>query len=190
MSMTIEAQVLEGENATVEAEPAAKAPIEPLRLLAEDADDLQIISAALQDAIMRPVDIVWETGARTLTLTLSRFCWECGGTRVMAAMQFGDVIAVKSRGLPRLPDTHLELLAIHFFEGEAHVTGVEALHGAQVMATDLRASVSLVIAGLVAEGETNIGRVYHLDRGFERLEEKLGACGANIRRITGGADEH
>ncbi|MFC5344648.1 UDP-N-acetylglucosamine 1-carboxyvinyltransferase [Brevundimonas staleyi] len=69
--------------------------------------------------------------------------------------------------------------------GEAHVTGVEKLKGAPVMATDLRASVSLVIAGLVAEGETNIGRVYHLDRGFERLEEKLGACGADIRRIKG-----
>lgn len=118
MSMTIEAQVLEGENATVEAEPVAKAPVEPLRLLAEDADDLQIISAALQDAIMRPVDIVWETGARTLTLALSRFCWECGGTRVMAAMQFGDVIAVKSRRLHRSPDAALELLAMDFIPDE------------------------------------------------------------------------
>ena len=69
--------------------------------------------------------------------------------------------------------------------GEARVRGVPALKGAPVMATDLRASVSLVIAGLVAEGETTIGRVYHLDRGFERLEEKLGRCGAQIRRITG-----
>ena len=54
------------------------------------------------------------------------------------------------------------------------------------MATDLRASVSLVIAGLMAEGETMINRVYHLDRGFERLEEKLSRCGANIERITSG----
>lgn len=69
--------------------------------------------------------------------------------------------------------------------GEARVRGVERLEGAQVMATDLRASVSLVIAGLAAEGETTVGRVYHLDRGFERLEEKLGACGANVRRIKG-----
>ena len=66
---------------------------------------------------------------------------------------------------------------------EARVTGVEALDGAQVMATDLRASVSLVIAGLAARGDTTVNRVYHLDRGFERLEEKLGACGANIRRL-------
>ena len=57
----------------------------------------------------------------------------------------------------------------------AMVTGVKGLTGAQVMATDLRASVSLIIAGLAAQGETMIGRVYHLDRGFERIEEKLGA---------------
>lgn len=68
------------------------------------------------------------------------------------------------------------------------MNGVEVLHGAQVMATDLRASMCLVIAGLVAEGETTVGRVYHLDRGFERLEEKLGACGADIRRIKGQED--
>jgi UDP-N-acetylglucosamine 1-carboxyvinyltransferase len=67
--------------------------------------------------------------------------------------------------------------------GEARVRGVEALRGAEVMATDLRASVSLVIAGLAAQGETMVNRVYHLDRGFERLEAKLGACGARIRRI-------
>jgi len=79
---------------------------------------------------------------------------------------------------------------IHVHAGEAVVRGVEVLHGAQVMATDLRASVSLVIAGLVAEGETTVGRVYHLDRGFERLEEKLGACGAEIRRIKGEDHEH
>jgi UDP-N-acetylglucosamine 1-carboxyvinyltransferase len=67
----------------------------------------------------------------------------------------------------------------------ATVTGVKRLTGAQVMATDLRASVSLVIAGLVAEGETVVNRVYHLDRGFERIEDKLGACGATIERLSG-----
>ena len=67
--------------------------------------------------------------------------------------------------------------------GEARVNGVEQLYGAPVMATDLRASVSLVVAGLAARGETIVNRVYHLDRGFERLEEKLGACGAEIRRL-------
>jgi len=67
----------------------------------------------------------------------------------------------------------------------AMVTGVKGLTGAQVMATDLRASVSLIIAGLAAHGETMIGRVYHLDRGFERIEEKLRHCGARIERLTG-----
>ena len=55
----------------------------------------------------------------------------------------------------------------------------------RVMATDLRASVSLVIAGLAAEGDTMVNRVYHLDRGYERLEEKLAACGADIERLKG-----
>ncbi|MDP3660155.1 UDP-N-acetylglucosamine 1-carboxyvinyltransferase [Phenylobacterium sp.] len=72
--------------------------------------------------------------------------------------------------------------------GEARVRGVDALEGAPVMATDLRASVSLVIAGLAARGETMVNRVYHLDRGFERLEEKLGACGAQVRRIVGDGE--
>ncbi len=73
---------------------------------------------------------------------------------------------------------------------EARVRGVDHLEGAPVMATDLRASVGLVIAGLVATGETTVSRVYHLDRGFERLEDKLNTCGAEVRRIHGdGIDE-
>ncbi len=67
----------------------------------------------------------------------------------------------------------------------AVIEGVDRLRGAPVMATDLRASVSLVIAALAAEGETVVNRVYHLDRGFERLEEKLGACGGLVERISG-----
>jgi UDP-N-acetylglucosamine 1-carboxyvinyltransferase len=66
----------------------------------------------------------------------------------------------------------------------ASIRGVKSLRGAPVMATDLRASVSLVIAGLMADGETTINRVYHLDRGFERLEQKLSNCGAVIERIS------
>jgi UDP-N-acetylglucosamine 1-carboxyvinyltransferase len=68
----------------------------------------------------------------------------------------------------------------------AVVQGVERLQGATVMATDLRASASLVIAGLVAEGQTTIERIYHLDRGYERLEEKLAALGARVLRVSGG----
>jgi UDP-N-acetylglucosamine 1-carboxyvinyltransferase len=68
--------------------------------------------------------------------------------------------------------------------GTATVTGVDKLKGAPVMATDLRASVSLILAGLAASGETVVSRVYHLDRGYERLVRKLSSCGANIERIT------
>ena len=64
----------------------------------------------------------------------------------------------------------------------AIVRGVAKLTGARVMATDLRASACLVIAGLIAEGETTLDRIYHLDRGYERIEEKLSALGARIRR--------
>jgi len=74
---------------------------------------------------------------------------------------------------------------IHVEGSTALVTGIKYLKGAQVMATDLRASVSLVLAGLAAKGETVISRVYHLDRGYEQLEAKLSACGAQIERIKG-----
>lgn len=139
-----------------------RSPIVPLRLLAEDADDLQIISAALQDAIMRPVDIRWEKEARRLTVVLSRFCWECGGTRVMAAMQFGDVQAVKSRRLPRLPEAALELLALDFLPDEAP--------GGQVMMMfagggDLRIDVECLDAVLTDLSERWPARIAptHLD---------------------------
>jgi UDP-N-acetylglucosamine 1-carboxyvinyltransferase len=72
---------------------------------------------------------------------------------------------------------------INIHHASALVRGVKQLRGAPVMATDLRASVSLVVAALAAEGETIINRVYHLDRGYERLEEKLAACGADVRRV-------
>ena len=64
------------------------------------------------------------------------------------------------------------------------VNGVREIHGAEVMATDLRASSSLIIAGLMASGNTTVNRVYHLDRGYENLEEKLKNCGVKIRRLS------
>ncbi|RBP18217.1 UDP-N-acetylglucosamine 1-carboxyvinyltransferase [Roseiarcus fermentans] len=106
-------------------------------------------------------------------------------------------LMTRARGTSRITETIFENRFMHVQElarlgarirldGEtAIVEGVDRLRGAQVMATDLRASVSLVIAGLAAEGETTVNRVYHLDRGFERLEEKLSACGADISRIVG-----
>jgi UDP-N-acetylglucosamine 1-carboxyvinyltransferase len=106
-------------------------------------------------------------------------------------------LMTKAKGTSMIRETifenrfmHVQELArlgadIHLHGDTAEVRGVRKLTGADVMATDLRASVSLVIAGLVAEGDTMIHRVYHLDRGFEALEEKLQACGADVERITG-----
>jgi UDP-N-acetylglucosamine 1-carboxyvinyltransferase len=73
---------------------------------------------------------------------------------------------------------------IHVEGNTAVVRGLPQLTGAQMMATDLRASASLILAGLVAEGETTINRIYHIDRGYESIEEKLSKLGANIQRIN------
>lgn len=103
----------------------------------------------------------------------------------------------RARGTSKITETifenrfmHVQELArlgakIHLDGETATIEGVARLKGAPVMATDLRASVSLVIAALAAEGETMVHRVYHLDRGFERLEEKLSRCGAEIDRVAG-----
>jgi UDP-N-acetylglucosamine 1-carboxyvinyltransferase len=103
----------------------------------------------------------------------------------------------KAKGTSRITETifenrfmHVQELArlgarIHLDGETAIVEGVDKLRGAPVMATDLRASVSLVIAALAAEGETMVNRIYHLDRGFENLEVKLGRCGAAIERVSG-----
>jgi UDP-N-acetylglucosamine 1-carboxyvinyltransferase len=102
-----------------------------------------------------------------------------------------------AKGTSRITETifenrfmHVQELArlgarIHLDGETATIEGVARLKGAPVMATDLRASVSLVIAALAADGDTMVNRVYHLDRGFERLEDKLSACGAAIERISG-----
>jgi UDP-N-acetylglucosamine 1-carboxyvinyltransferase len=105
-------------------------------------------------------------------------------------------LMTKAKGTSHITETifenrfmHVQELArlgarIHLDGETATIEGVARLKGAPVMATDLRASVSLVIAGLAAEGETMVNRVYHLDRGFERVEDKLAACGAAIERIS------
>lgn len=106
-------------------------------------------------------------------------------------------LMTKAKGTSRIRETIFENRFMHVQElarlgakirldGDvAHVEGVTKLTGAPVMATDLRASVSLVIGGLAAEGDTTINRVYHLDRGFEALEAKLSRCGAVVERISG-----
>jgi UDP-N-acetylglucosamine 1-carboxyvinyltransferase len=106
-------------------------------------------------------------------------------------------LMTRAKGTSRITETIFENRFMHVQElarlgarisldgQNATIEGVDKLTGAPVMATDLRASVSLVIAALAAEGETMVNRVYHLDRGFERLEDKLGRCGASVERISG-----
>jgi UDP-N-acetylglucosamine 1-carboxyvinyltransferase len=105
-------------------------------------------------------------------------------------------LMTRAKGTSRITETIFENRFMHVQElarlgarisldgQNATIEGVDKLTGAPVMATDLRASVSLVIAALAAEGETMVNRVYHLDRGFERLEDKLARCGAAIERIS------
>jgi UDP-N-acetylglucosamine 1-carboxyvinyltransferase len=108
--------------------------------------------------------------------------------QIMALMAVADGTSVVKEKIFENRFMHVPELArmgasVRIDGDTATVRGVEKLKGAQVMATDLRASVSLVLAGLVAEGETNVGRIYHLDRGFDRLEEKLSRVGADIERV-------
>jgi len=136
---------------------------------------------------------VQRNGARPDTVDVTTNVFPSFPTDLQA--QFMALMAI-SKGTSRITETVFENRFMHVpelarmganikVEGDrATVVGVEKLRGAPVMATDLRASVSLVLAGLVAEGETVVNRVYHLDRGFERLEEKLSAVGADIERIS------
>ncbi|HEY5209343.1 MAG TPA: UDP-N-acetylglucosamine 1-carboxyvinyltransferase [Stellaceae bacterium] len=112
--------------------------------------------------------------------------------QMMAAMAIADGAAMITETIFENRFMHVPELCrmganINVHGASAMVRGVSALTGAEVMATDLRASVSLVLAGLVATGETIINRIYHLDRGYERLEEKLAACGADIERLVDGS---
>jgi UDP-N-acetylglucosamine 1-carboxyvinyltransferase len=108
--------------------------------------------------------------------------------QIMALMALADGTSVVKEKIFENRFMHVPELArmgaqVRIDGDTATVRGVEKLKGAQVMATDLRASVSLVLAGLAAEGETMVGRIYHLDRGFDRLEEKLSRVGADIARV-------
>ena len=109
--------------------------------------------------------------------------------QIMALMTVADGTSVVKEKIFENRFMHVPELArmgadVRIDGDTATVRGVEKLKGAPVMATDLRASVSLVLAGLAAEGETNVSRIYHLDRGFDRLEEKLSRVGADIARVS------
>jgi len=163
-----------------------------------------------EDLIRRPLDALEEAGATVIHdnrgVRVARNGAGIDAVDVATAPYPGFptdlqaqfmALMTRANGTSRITETIFENRFMHVqelarlgahirLEGDtAVVDGVERLRGAPVMATDLRASVSLVIAALAAEGETTVNRVYHLDRGFERLEEKLSACGADITRVAG-----
>ncbi|RYB02284.1 UDP-N-acetylglucosamine 1-carboxyvinyltransferase [Lichenibacterium ramalinae] len=137
---------------------------------------------------------VWRNGNGILPVDISTAPFPGFPTDLQAQFM---ALMTRAAGSSRITETIFENRFMHVGEltrfgarirldGDAAIVdGVERLQGAPVMATDLRASVSLVIAALAAEGETTVNRVYHLDRGFEHLEHKLGQCGAVLERISG-----
>jgi UDP-N-acetylglucosamine 1-carboxyvinyltransferase len=169
-----------------------------------------LLEGATEHILGRPIEVLREVGAE-VTATNAGLRVRRNGAGISAVDVTTEpfpgfptdlqaqlmALVSKARGTSHIRETifenrfmHVQELArlgadIHLDGQVATVNGVEKLKGAQVMETDLRASVSLVIGGLAAEGETFINRVYHLDRGFERIEDKLGACGATIERIAG-----
>ncbi|WP_237152091.1 UDP-N-acetylglucosamine 1-carboxyvinyltransferase [Oryzibacter oryziterrae] len=169
-----------------------------------------LLEGAEGSLLENPLDVLRQVGAE-ITETNSGIRVRRNGHGIVAADVTTDpfpgfptdlqaqfmALMTRAKGTSHITETIFENRFMHVAElarfgarislsGQvATVEGVESLKGAPVMATDLRASVSLVIAGLAAEGETTVNRVYHLDRGFERLEEKISRCGADISRISG-----
>ena len=162
-----------------------------------------------EDLLKEPIEILRRTGAEITPVNRGlRVARNGGGIQPVdvATAPFPGfptdlqaqfmALMTKANGASRIQETIFENRFMHVqelarlgakirLEGDtAIVEGVERLRGAPVMATDLRASVSLVIAALAAEGETVVNRVYHLDRGFEQLEQKLSACGADVVRMA------
>ena len=168
-------------------------------LAGADPSDMQATLGALREAGVKVEE--YKTGIKVSSdgklgpLTLSTAPFPGFATDMQA--QFMAMLT-KADGASVLTETIFENRYMHVPElarmgadiqtrgRSAVVRGVDELVGAPVMATDLRASMSLIIAGLVAKGETNVQRVYHLDRGYERLEEKLSAVGADIERVSDG----
>jgi len=168
-----------------------------------------VLEGARPELLQSALDVIAQTGAEITTLNHGIRVRRNGhaiepvdvttapfpGFPTDLQAQFMGLMTM-SKGRSRITETIFENRFMHVQELArlgAHITlsgqtavveGVAKLKGAPVMATDLRASVSLVIAGLAAEGDTIVNRIYHLDRGFERLEEKLSGCGALVERIS------
>jgi len=136
-----------------------------------------LVSVAISMALL-------ELAARTIPLGTAYAVW--GGIGAVGTVIVGLAWFGEPASLVRMLLILVIVAEIDIHGRSAIVHGVDKLTGAQVMATDLRASMSLILAGLAAEGETEVLRVYHLDRGYERLEEKLSAVGATIERRSSG----
>ena len=162
-------------------------------------DDMRATTAALIDAGVTLEErgdnllVSASGGIKPLTLSTAPFPGFATDMQAqfMAMLCMADGASVLTETIFENRYMHVPELARMGANIEVHgrtavVRGVPKLTGAQVMATDLRASMSLIIAGLVADGETQVSRVYHLDRGYERLEEKLSAVGADIERVGDG----
>ncbi|MGC4252777.1 MAG: UDP-N-acetylglucosamine 1-carboxyvinyltransferase [Sphingobium sp.] len=170
-----------------------------LDLIGANAEDMHAILAALRDAGVQ-VDVTKEgirvaSDGKLKPLNISTAPFPAFPTdmqaQFMAMLTLADGASVLTETIFENRYMHVPELArmgadIAVNGRTAVVRGVERLVGAPVMATDLRASMSLILAGLAAEGETQVNRVYHLDRGYERLEEKLSAVGADIERVSDG----
>jgi len=170
-----------------------------VELVGAEAHDMRATIAALRDAGItveeRPQSLYVEATNGIAPLELSTAPFPGFATDMQA--QFMAMLC-RAQGASVLTETIFENRYMHVPElarmgadiavrgRSAFVRGVDQLVGAPVMATDLRASMSLILAGLAAEGETQVSRVYHLDRGYERLEEKLQAVGADIERVGDG----
>lgn len=170
-----------------------------VELVGAHADDMQAVLTALRDCGVHVEternSIRVAADGRLLPLTLSTAPFPAFPTdmqaQFMAMLTLADGASVLTETIFENRYMHVPELArmgadISVNGRTAVVRGVEKLTGAPVMATDLRASMSLILAGLAAEGETQVNRVYHLDRGYERLEEKLQAVGADIERASDG----
>ena len=131
---------------------------ENLKLNATSEEDLKVISAHLQDSITQVKNIAHLKKNRIFLIQLNRFM--------------------------HIPELNRMGAKINIIGNKSKIQGPIDLYGAEVMATDLRASVSLVLAGLAAKNKTVINRVYHLDRGYEDLEKKLRRCKASILRVN------
>jgi len=170
-----------------------------VELVGAHADDMQAVLTALRDCGVHvesdrnAIRVAADGRLRPLTLSTAPFPAFPTDMQAqfMAMLALADGASVLTETIFENRYMHVPELArmgadIHVNGRTAVVHGVEQLTGAPVMATDLRASMSLILAGLAAQGETQVNRVYHLDRGYERLEEKLSAVGADIERMSDG----